>query len=116
MASLPASMGTPSPSFLSRAVYAAVSQPTVKLLCEDEELRVAPLKKIIKDAEWLGVPFNCKNAECGHCRVTVKRDRLVQASEKEKKYFGKDFRKDVRLACQMKLWGDTEIERISLST
>eukprot|EP01059_Diplonema_ambulator_P035260 TRINITY_DN8229_c0_g1_i1.p1 TRINITY_DN8229_c0_g1~~TRINITY_DN8229_c0_g1_i1.p1 ORF type:complete len:111 (+),score=22.98 TRINITY_DN8229_c0_g1_i1:76-408(+) len=110
MASLPSTYG------MGRFFQAAVLPPTVKLQCEGEELHVQPLKKIIKEAEWLGVPFNCKNAECGHCRVSVLKGRVTDPNEKEKRYFGKDFSKDLRLACQMKLWGDTEIERVSLST
>eukprot|EP00755_Sulcionema_specki_P017457 Sspe_Gene.64422::Locus_38059_Transcript_1_1_Confidence_1.000_Length_452::g.64422::m.64422 len=92
-----------------------------RLLCEGEVLNI-PRKApagIIPECEWLGVPFNCKNAECGHCRVKVLKgiENLLPAGSKERKFFGKDFTPSLRLACQAKLQGgDVEIERVSIST
>eukprot|EP01060_Flectonema_neradi_P033310 TRINITY_DN5566_c0_g1_i1.p1 TRINITY_DN5566_c0_g1~~TRINITY_DN5566_c0_g1_i1.p1 ORF type:complete len:116 (+),score=15.63 TRINITY_DN5566_c0_g1_i1:97-444(+) len=115
MASLPASVGSSSASH--RILSAATVPSKVNLRCEGESLKVLPRSSIIKEAEWLGVPFNCKEGICGHCRVSVlNKNSVTPFTEQEKAYFGKAISSKKRLACQLKLTGDTEIERISLST
>ena len=120
MAGLPASAGLGGGSTVtSRMLSAAAAALPMKvaLRCEGEKLEVRPLTSIVKEAEWLGVPFNCKEGICGHCRVKViKGDNLTPFTEQEKAYFGKAISPNKRLACQLKLTGDAEIERISLST
>ncbi|KAJ9471164.1 hypothetical protein DIPPA_14000 [Diplonema papillatum] len=104
------------PALAKQAGQPGGHHPTVKLRCEGESLDVRSLSPIIEAAEWLGVPFNCKNAECGHCRVAVVGcGRVCPPNPREKAFLGKDMDGKMRLGCQMKLWGDTEIERISLS-
>eukprot|EP01062_Namystynia_karyoxenos_P070969 TRINITY_DN66386_c0_g1_i1.p2 TRINITY_DN66386_c0_g1~~TRINITY_DN66386_c0_g1_i1.p2 ORF type:complete len:141 (+),score=30.63 TRINITY_DN66386_c0_g1_i1:81-503(+) len=104
------------------AAGAPSAQPReLRLDCEGESLAVggpAPAG-VIPECEWLGVPFNCKQGDCGHCRVKILKgaDALTTPTEKELAYFGgRERMGPLRLACQLRLCGRAEIERVSGST
>ena len=61
--------------------------------------------ELIRDkCEEMGVPFGCKDGECGCCRILVEEgvENLSPKNEKEKKVLGNDDSKE-RLACQTKI-------------
>ena len=52
----------------------------------------------------MGVPFGCKDGECGCCRITIEEgaENLSPKNEKEKQVLGND-NPNERLACQTKI-------------
>ena len=73
-----------------------------------EEKDFEPGELLRDKCEEMGVPFGCKDGECGCCRIVILEgeNNLSKKNEKEKKVLGNDDPKE-RLACQTKIMKST---------
>jgi len=74
---------------------------------------------ITDESPKAGVPYGCRSASCGLCRVRVEEgvEALQAPGEDETQllaYFGEE--SDVRLACQLKISGTTQRIRLRVIT
>jgi 2Fe-2S ferredoxin len=71
-----------------------------------------PIEQVC-DRELLGVPFGCKNAQCGTCVIRIKKgkENLNAMGEQEREVLEMlGSVDDCRLACQCKVKGDIEFD------
>ena len=73
---------------------------------EGQETEVPEGKRIVAQAESLGLPFGCTDGLCGTCRCTVVsgHEHLPPKNEKEEDM---DLDDGERLACQITIAGGT---------
>lgn len=80
------------------------------LKTDKNKIEVKDGAKVIKAAEKLGVPFNCREGICGTCKVKVIEgyDNLDKKTSNEEFM---DLKKNERLMCQCKIKsGDVKIK------
>lgn len=92
---------------------------TIHFLLEDllVEAPVGTSLQAIADASGADITFGCRNGSCGTCRVRITKglERCSDMGPEERDFLqGLCVSEDERLACQVSVLGDIEVDYLGL--